>query len=170
MQNTINNTINDPIMGVHFGGGWQDDAATRMAEIQRIEEQKAQLASRQQDLMRRGQQSDTPIWDSTDAEMSLVSDKQRADMQRDKEYMEVNAELAEMVQTQMLYLVRGNIEQSPKGKELLSRMLEVTKRVKGAVLTAERAAMEEFEAFRIASAKNPELTMSEFRKSKKQAR
>ncbi len=84
--------------------------------------------------------------------------------------MEVNAELAEMVQTQMLYLVRGNIEQSPKGKELLSRMLEVTKRVKGAVLTAERAAIEEFEAFRIASAKNPDLTMSEFRKLKKQTK
>lgn len=154
-------------MGMRFGG-WQDDAAARIAEIQRLEDQKAQIANRQQDLMRKGQQSDTPIWDSIDAEMSPMSDQQRADMQKDREYMEVNAQLADMVQAQMLYLVRGNIEQSPNGKELLSRMLEVTKRVKGAVLTAERAAMEEFEAFRIASAKNPELTMAEFRKSKKQ--
>ncbi len=159
--------MNDPIMGVKFGGNIiQDDAATRIAEIQRLETEKAMIANRQKDLMRNSAQSETPIWDSIDAEISPMSEQQRIAMQKDKEYVSINSQLADMVQVHLLQLVRGNIEKSPTGKELLSRMLEVTRRVKGAVLTAERTAMEEFEAFRKASEQNPDLTMAEFRQLK----
>lgn len=156
--------MNDPIMGVKFGNMVQDDAATRIAEIQRLETEKAMIANRQRDLMHSGNQSETPIWDSIDAEIAPMTEKQRIAMQNDREYTQINAQLTEMVQAQVLQLVRANIEKSPMGKDLLSRMLDVTKRVKGAVLTAERTAMEEFDAFRKASEQNPNLTMSEFRK------
>lgn len=161
---------NDPILGIPFGGvntnTVPSEAQRKIAELRQLEEEQIRIQQQRQSLLQ--QKAATPIWDAIDAEMAPMSAEQRGAMQQDSEYMQVNAELAAEVQSQILVLVRENIERSPKGKELLQRMLDVTKRVKGAILTSERSEMEEWQAFRRASAENPNLTFAEFKaKAKK---
>ena len=68
---------------------------------------------------------------------------------------------------EQLKLVKANIEAMPEGKELLESLLKATQRVKGALQTAQKQAYNEYEAFIAESAKNPKLTLEEFRNARK---
>jgi hypothetical protein len=88
-------------------------------------------------------------------------------MMNDEEFADINNKVTALVQFEQLKLVKAKVEAIPEGKELLQALLNATQRVKGALQTAEKQAYNEYAAFVEASAKNPKLTLDEFRRMRK---
>jgi hypothetical protein len=94
-----------------------------------------------------------------------MSDDLKGAMMNDEEFAQINAKVTALVQFEQLKLVKARVESSAEGKALLQDLLKATQRVKGALETAQKQAFSEYEAFMVASAKNPKLTLKEFRES-----
>ena len=99
--------------------------------------------------------------------MASLTPEQQQSLFNDDELAEINSKVTALVQFEQLKLVKAKVEAIPEGKELLQSLLTATQRVKGALQTAQKQAYNEYEAFVAASAKNPNLTLEEFRKAKK---
>ena len=84
------------------------------------------------------------IWDDIDAEIRPMSEEQKKRMFDDSEYVEVYSKLNEMVQTEILNLVKGRIESTVDGKDLLSRQLKIVKRLKSDIINETNREMEMF--------------------------
>ena len=150
-------------MGFNFFGTPQQ---SNFEDLQELERRKQEL--QQQQFMHRAQSmSHTPLWDKIDAEIAGLSAEQQQEMYNDDEFVEINNKVTALVQFEQLKLVKAKIEALPEGKELLQSLLTTTQRVKGALQTAQKQAYNEYEAFISASAKNPKLTLQEFRESRK---
>ena len=81
---------------------------------------------------------------------------------QDPEYAEINNELQLMVQSELFDLVKGRIENTDKGRDLLSRQLKIVKKLKNKIVEATNREMEMFMAFREFSKTNPNVTYEEF--------
>jgi hypothetical protein len=106
------------------------------------------------------------IWDDIDAEIRPMSDDQKKRMFDDVEYVETYTKLNELVQNELLNLVKGKIENSIEGKELLSRQLRIVKRLKSNIINETNREMEIFKKFKEYSKMNPGVTYEEFIKDK----
>lgn len=159
----------DPIMGFNiFGGGIQPANDRNFNDLQELERRKQELTMQQQSILQRHQrQTSTPLWDKIDEEIASLTPDMQQDMMEDKEFAEINSKVTALVQFEQLKLVKADIEAMPEGKELLESLLKATQRVKGALQTAQKQAYNEYEAFIAESAKNPKLTLEEFRNSRK---
>lgn len=65
----------------------------------------------------------------------------------------------------VLNLVKGRIENTPEGKELLSHQLKIVKRLKNKIIDETNREMEMFRKFREFSRQHPEVTYEEFIKA-----
>lgn len=156
-------------MGFNFFGGSNSQANGSFNDLQELERQKQDL-TRQQQLILQSRQtaSPTPLWDKIDEEISTLSTEQQQMMLNDEEFADINSKVTAVVQYEQLKLVKAKVEATAEGKELLQSLLKATQRVKGALETAQKQAYNEYEAFIAESAKNPKLTLEEFRNSRKQ--
>ncbi len=102
------------------------------------------------------------IWDEIDAEISPMSEEQRARLFGDEDYVSVYTKLQNMVQAEILNLVKGRIESHPEGKELLEHQLKLVKRLKGKIIDDTNREMELFKKFKEFSRTNPGVTYEEF--------
>lgn len=156
----------DPIMGFNFFGN-SVQADRRFNDLQELERRKQELSIQQQQILQRAQShSSTPLWDKIDEEISGLTPEQQQAMMSDEEFAEINNKVTTLVQFEQLKLVKATVEAIPEGKELLQALLTATQRVKGALQTAQKKAYNEYEAFVVASSKNPKLTLEEFRKTR----
>lgn len=105
------------------------------------------------------------IWDDIDAEIRPMSEEQKKRMFDDAEYVEVYSKLNEMVQTEILNLVKGRIESTVDGKDLLSRQLKIVKRLKSDIINETNREMEMFKKFKEFSKVNPGITYEDFIKA-----
>ena len=83
----------------------------------------------------------------------------------DTEYMETYVKLNEMVQNELLNLVKAKIENTSEGKELLSQQLKTVKRLKNDIINETNREMEMFKRFKEFSKLNPGVTYEEFIKA-----
>ena len=158
----------DPIIGFNFLGGVQPQTNNGFNELQELERRKQELSMQQQAILQRTQsQSSTPLWDKIDEAVASLTPEQQQAMMNDEEFADVNNKVTALVQFEQLKLVKAKVEAIPEGKELLQALLNATQRVKGALQTAEKQAYNEYAAFVEASAKNPKLTLDEFRRARK---
>ena len=74
------------------------------------------------------------IWDDIDAEIRPMSEEQKKRMFDDAEYVEVYSKLNEMVQTEILNLVKSRIESTEEGKSILSKQLKIVKKLKKKII------------------------------------
>lgn len=111
-------------------------------QLKQLDAQRIALQQGSAEIM--AQQNRTPVWDSIDNEVSVLSDEQKELMLRDDEYKRLNDEVMLLLRKELMKLVKPSVERSEHGKELLERLLNCTRRVKGAVLTESRAEMDEF--------------------------
>jgi hypothetical protein len=102
------------------------------------------------------------IWDSIDKEMTSLSESQKAKFFEDKEYSEITASLQNMVQIELLNLVKSKIESTPEGRNLLQRQLEIVRTLKKKIVQETDNEMAIFNKFREFSKDNPSLTYEEF--------
>lgn len=142
----------DPMMG----NGLDDlDAQIRKMEAYRNKLRQMQSQQQPQKL----------IWDEIDAEIIPMTEEQKARLLQDPEYAEVYTDLQNIVQSEILNLVKGRIESTERGKELLSKQLKIVKKLKNKIINETNREMELFNRFREYSKQHPEVTYEEFIKA-----
>ena len=152
----------DPLLGSSVVGNNLDE------QLQLIEKYKQSLEAAKQ--MKQQMQPTTPIqqklvWDDVDAEISPMSDEQKAMLFQDDDYVDTYTKIQNMVQSEILNLVKGRIESTPEGKELLQSQLKIVRRLKGKIIQETNREMEMFRKFREFSKTHPEVTYEEFIKA-----
>lgn len=105
------------------------------------------------------------IWDDIDAEVRPMTEEQKKRMFDDVEYVENYSRLNEMVQNEILNLVKAKIESTQEGKDLLSQQLRIVKRLKSEIINETNREMEMFKRFKEFSKMNPGVTYEEFIKA-----
>lgn len=125
-------------------------------QLQRLKAYEAQLTK----LQNMGTQE--LIWDSIDKEMSSLTDSQKAKFFEDKDYSETTIALQNIVQMELLNLVKTKIENTSEGKMLLQKQLNIVKDLKKKIVQETDNEMAIFNKFREFSKDNPNLTYDEF--------
>lgn len=153
----------DPLLGNSMVGNSLDE------QLQLIEKYKQNLEAAKQ-LRQQAQPTQQPvsqrmIWDEIDAEISPMTDEQKTRMLQDEDYVDTYTKIQDMVQAEILNLVKGRIEATPEGKELLQRQLKIVKKLKGKIIQETNREMEMFRKFREFSKTHPEVTYDEFIKA-----
>ena len=113
----------------------------------------------------RMQNSHKLIWDDIDAEINPMTDEQKSRLLMDDEYASVYNDLQNLVQLELLNLVKARIESTDKGKDLLSKQLRIIKNIKGKIINDTNREMELFMKFKEFSRQNPNITYEEFIKA-----
>lgn len=153
----------DPLLGNSMVGNSLDE------QLQLIEKYKQNLEAAKQ-LRQQAQpvQQSVPqrmIWDEIDDEINPMTDEQKTRMLQDEDYVDTYTKIQDMVQAEILNLVKGRIEATPEGKELLQRQLKIVKKLKGKIIQETNREMEMFRKFREFSKTHPEVTYEEFIKA-----
>ena len=94
-----------------------------------------------------------------------MTDEQKTRMLQDEDYVDTYTKIQDMVQAEILNLVKGRIEATPEGKELLQRQLKIVKKLKGKIIQETNREMEMFRRFREYSKQHPGVTYDEFIKA-----
>lgn len=154
----------DPLLGSSIIGNSLDE------QLQMIERYKQNLEVAKQ-LKQQTQVVQQPItvqkliWDDIDAEIEPMTNEQKSKLLQDEDYVETYTKIQSMVNSEILNLVKGRIENTPEGKELLSHQLKIVKRLKNKIIDETNREMEMFKKFREFSKQHPEVTYEEFIKA-----
>lgn len=154
----------DPLLGNSIIGNSLDE------QLQMIERYKQNLEAAKQ-LKQQTQVVQQPItvqkliWDDIDAEIEPMTNEQKSKLLQDEDYVETYTKIQSMVNSEILNLVKGRIENTPEGKELLSHQLKIVKRLKNKIIDETNREMEMFRKFREFSKQHPEVTYEEFIKA-----
>ena len=132
-------------------------------QIQRMEAYRQKLKQ-----LRESQQQPQPVqqrqlvWDEIDAEIAPMSNEQKSRLLQDADYVDTYNELQSIVQSELLNLVKGRIESTERGKELLSKQLKIVKRLKTKIIDDTNREMELFKKFKEYSKEHPNTSCEEF--------
>lgn len=132
---------------------------------QSIEHYKAllqHLEAQQNSTVAQQRLSHNPIWDNIDSEINSLTDNQRAILAQNEDYANSEMEIQSAVQHMMLAMIKPKIEQSEQGKNLLSKHLDLIKKLKKGVVDTTNKKMQEFEAWQAFAEKNPNATYNDF--------
>ena len=151
-----------PINQVFLGsdsmmGSGLDDLDTQIRKMEVYRNKLRQMQSQQQ--------PQKLIWDEIDAEIIPMTEEQKARLLQDPEYAEVYTDLQSMVQSEILNLVKGRIENTERGKELLSKQLKIVKKLKNKIISETNREIELFNRFREYSKQHPDITYEDFIKA-----
>ena len=127
-----------------------------------VNEQLQRLKLYESQLMRMQNANNSAIWDSIDKEMTGLSESQKQRFFEDSEYRNITESLQQMVQIELLSLVKGKIEMKQEGKDLLQKQLSVVKRLKTKIVQDTDNEIAIFNKFREFSKEDPGLTYEEF--------
>lgn len=108
------------------------------------------------------QGSRTPLWDKIDAEISSLSDEQKKVVFEDSDYVSAQQELSQMVQEQILRMVKPQIEGSENGQKLLQRVYDITVIAKKNAIRETNKEMELFKQWQNYAIAHPEATYQQF--------
>lgn len=105
------------------------------------------------------------IWDEIDSEIAPMTNEQKSKLFQDEDYVDTYNSIQEMVNTEILNLVKSKIEDTQEGKNLLEHQLKIVKKLKGKIIEESNKEMEMFRKFKEFSKHNPEVTYDEFIKA-----
>lgn len=152
----------DPLLGSSVVGNSLDEQLQLIEKYKQNLEAAKQLRQQTQTIQ---QPSQRLIWDEVDAEITPMTDEQKAMLLQDEDYVDTYTKIQTMVQNEILNLVKSRIESTPEGKELLQSQLKIVKKLKGKIIQETNREMEMFRKFREFSKTNPEVTYEEFIKA-----
>ena len=155
----------DPLLGNSMVGNSLDEQLQLIEKYKQNLEATKQLRQQVQPAQQPISQPQRMIWDEIDAEISPMSDEQKTRMLQDEDYVDTYTKIQDMVQAEILSLVKGRIEATPEGKELLQRQLKIVKKLKEKIIQETNREMEMFRKFREFSKTHPEVTYEEFIKA-----
>lgn len=154
--------MNRPINQVFLGSDPYHSLDDLDLQIQNMENYRNKL---QQLKALQSQAQQKLVWDEIDAEVRPMTDEQKRKMFENTEYIEVYSKINEMVQNEILNLVKAKIENTPEGKELLSQQLKIVKQLKSNIINETNREMEMFKRFKDFSKMNPGITYEDFIKA-----
>lgn len=136
-----------------------------------IEEQLRQLEVRKQTLESMKQLNPQAIqqsvlWDSIDSEIKVLSQDQLSRLFENQEYITTYTRIQELVNTEIINLVKARIENTTEGKQLLQEQLNIIRKMKPTIIEETNREVELFKRFREYSKNNPNITYEEFIKAK----
>ena len=147
----------DPLLGTSVVGNNLDE------QLQLLERYKQNLEAAKQIKQ---QTATAPIqkliWDEIDSEIVPMTEEQKNMLFQDEDYVETYTRIQGMVQAELLNLVKGRIESTQEGKDLLQSQLKIVKKLKGKIIQETNREMEMFRKFREFSKQHPEVTYDEF--------
>jgi hypothetical protein len=150
----------DPLLGTSVVGNNLDE------QLQLLERYKQNLEAAKQIKQ---QTATAPIqkliWDEIDSEIVPMTEEQKNMLFQDEDYVETYTRIQGMVQAELLNLVKGRIESTQEGKDLLQSQLKIVKKLKGKIIQETNREMEMFRKFREFSKQHPEVTYDEFIKA-----
>lgn len=102
------------------------------------------------------------LWTKIDAEVANI-DKYTSDaLSSDENYKSINTQLQNIVQQELLFLVRDKVEQREDGKQLLEKQLQIIKQIKSNVSDKRNKDIDLFNRFKEYSRIHPETTYEQF--------
>lgn len=149
-----------PINQVFLGGNPMDSLEDIDVQINKMQAYRNKLRQIQSTT-----QPQKLIWDEIDAEVIPLSNEQKARLLQNPEYAEIYNELQNIVQNEILNLVKGRIESTERGRELLSKQLRIVRKLKGKIIEDTNREMELFNRFKEYSKQNPNITYEDFIKA-----
>lgn len=152
----------DPLLGNSVVGNSLEEQLQLIEKYKQNLEAAKQLRQQTQPIQQPAQRL---IWDEVDAEITPMTDEQKAMLLQDEDYVDTYTKIQTMVQNEILNLVKSRIESTPEGKELLQSQLKIVKKLKGKIIQETNREMEMFRKFREFSKTNPEVTYEEFIKA-----
>lgn len=135
-----------------------------------IEEQLRQLELRKQSLESLKQlnpqamPNSSIIWNEIDSEVKVLSNEQLQKLFENDDYVRIYSRIQELVNAEILNLVKPRIESSPEGKQLLQEQLNIVRRMKPKIVEDSNREVELFRRFREFSKTNPDVTYDDFLK------
>lgn len=102
------------------------------------------------------------IWDDIDRELKSMTDNQKRKLSENSDYVKIVSSLQEIVQDELMNLVKDKILLRNDGKVLLDKQLNLIKILKDKIVEETNYEMELFKKFKEASINNPDLTYNEF--------
>lgn len=102
------------------------------------------------------------IWDDIDRELKSMTDSQKRKLSENSDYVKVVSSLQEIVQDELMNLVKDKILLRNDGKVLLDKQLNLIKILKDKIVEETNYEMELFKKFKEVSINNPDLTYNEF--------
>lgn len=140
-----------------------------LASLNDFDTQMQMLEFQKKKLQQLKQQAQTApqsfIWDEIDAEVRPLSEEQRDRLMSNNEYVTNYNAIQALVQTELINLIKGKIESTPEGKDLLQGQLKLTKQLKGQIIEDTNREMQTFKKFKEFSKTNPGVTYEEFIKA-----
>ena len=94
--------------------------------------------------------------------MNSLTETQKLKFFENEEYAEITKNLQEMVQIELLNLVKAKIENTEKGKDLLEKQFKLVKKLKSKIVEDTNNEIVIFNKFKEYSKNNPNLTYEEF--------
>lgn len=128
------------------------------SQIQLLKQYEAQLSK----LQAKGTLQTELIWDKIDNEMNSLTETQKLKFFENEEYAEITKNLQEMIQIELLNLVKAKIENTEKGKDLLEKQFKLVKKLKSKIVEDTNNEIAIFNKFKEYSKNNPNLTYEEF--------
>lgn len=102
------------------------------------------------------------LWTKIDAEVANI-DKYTSDaLASDENYKNINTQLQNIIQQELLFLVRDKVEQREDGKQLLEKQLQIIKQIKSNVSDKRNKDIDLFNRFKEYSRIHPETTYEQF--------
>lgn len=105
------------------------------------------------------------LWDEIDNELRVLTDEQKGKMFENEEYNNIYSQLQQLVNNEILNLVKHKIESLPQGKALLEEQYKLVKKLKQNIIDQTQYEMTQFIRFKEFSKANPNATFEEFIKT-----
>ena len=151
-----------PVNQVILGGETMASMPDFESQIQMLEFQKKRL----QQLSVQAQAAPQKfIWDDIEAEVNPLSEEQRERLMQNEDYMQNYSRIQSLVQHELINLIKGKLESTKEGKDLLNAQLKLTKKLKGHIIEDTQREMQTFKRFKEYSKSHPEVTYEEFIKA-----
>ena len=152
-----------PVNQVILGGDsmFNSNSDDLDVQIQRMEAYRQKLKQLKESQQQQPIQKSL-IWDQIDAEITPMSSEQKNRLLNNADYVDTYNELQSIVQVELLNLVKAKIENTEKGKELLSKQLKIVKKLKTKIIEDTDREMELFKKFKEYSKKHPDTSYDEF--------
>lgn len=152
-----------PFSQINIGG----DPLLNSPNSLNIEEQLRQLEMRKQTLesMKQLIPQTMPvatIWNEIDAEVKVLTSEQLQKLFENEDYVRIYTRIQDLVNNEILNLVKPRIENTSEGKQLLQEQLSLVKKMKPKIVEDTNRDMELFRRFREFSKTNPDITYEEF--------
>ena len=102
------------------------------------------------------------LWTKIDAEVANIDKYTSEALSTDENYKSINTQLQNIVQQELLFLVRDKVEQREDGKQLLEKQLQIIKQIKSNVSDKRNKDIDLFNRFKEYSRIHPETTYEQF--------